>query len=108
VIFYLSSLSGESLPSVRISDKVIHAIEFGGLAVLLCRALRAQAPSCSLRLVALVSILATIGYGLTDEFHQLFVPARTADLADAAADSLGALLAAWSWVTVSTHWQWLQ
>ena len=32
-------------------------------------------------------------YGVTDEVHQMFVPLRTADLADLAADALGAAAA---------------
>jgi hypothetical protein len=37
-------------------------------------------------------ILAT-GWGVIDEIHQAFVPLRTPELADLAADSVGALLA---------------
>jgi VanZ family protein len=107
-IFCLSSLPGKSIPSVRVSDKLLHAVEFGGLALLLCRALRAQAPSRSLRLVALVSVLLVVGYGVTDEVHQLFVPERASDLADVAADGLGALLVAWGWVKGCARWPWLQ
>jgi VanZ family protein len=33
-------------------------------------------------------------YGLTDEFHQRFVPHRSAELGDWAADTLGAALGA--------------
>jgi VanZ family protein len=35
------------------------------------------------------SILLTILYGISDEFHQHFVLARTADVKDALADALG-------------------
>ena len=107
-IFFLSSLSGSSVPVLKISDKVLHAVEFGGLALLVCRAVRAQAPAFSSRLVAMVSILSAIGYGITDELHQLFVPNRMMDFTDVAADSLGALLAAWVWMKVGRHWPWLQ
>ena len=74
------------------------------LTVLTCRALRVQAPSWPLPRVASLSILIAICYGATDEAHQLFVPQRTAELADVAADSLGATLAAWGWLKVGTRW----
>ena len=36
-------------------------------------------------------LMITTAYGLTDEFHQRFVPGRTADVRDLAADTIGAL-----------------
>jgi len=42
----------------------------------------------------------TVLYGVSDEFHQSFVPGRTPDVADVAADAAGAALAltaAWAW-----------
>jgi len=36
--------------------------------------------------------LATIAYGLTDEFHQLFVPGREMHLGDWLLDAIGALI----------------
>jgi VanZ family protein len=47
----------------------------------------------------LSSFLLTILYGVTDEFHQSFVPGRHASLLDLVADSFGALLFA-PWVFV--------
>jgi VanZ family protein len=108
MIFVLSSLPGKSLPSLAISDKLLHALEFGGLTVLLCRALRAQMITRSSLHVAMVSALAAICYGLIDEAHQLWVPQRLADVADLAADSCGALLAAWGWLKVGERWPRLQ
>jgi VanZ family protein len=92
---------------VAISDKVVHAVEFGGLALCLCRALRAQLPTCSSPVVALISVLLTLGYGGVDELHQLFVPGRSTDFADILADGLGAILAAWGWIKGSHYWPWL-
>ena len=82
--------------------------EFGGLAFLLCRAFRAQLPTRSRYFIMVISIVATIGYGLLDETHQWFVAGRTPDLADLVADSLGACLVAWGWMKAGTHWTWLQ
>jgi VanZ family protein len=90
-----------------VSDKLLHAVEFGGLALLLYRALRVLAPQ-SRRYMALISVVITVCYGAVDEAHQLLVAQRMADLADLAADGLGAGLAVWGWSTVEHHWPWLQ
>jgi VanZ family protein len=39
-------------------------------------------------------------YALSDEFHQLYVPGRTADWTDILFDWLGAAVGAWLW------WRW--
>jgi VanZ family protein len=108
MIFILSALPGELLPSVAISDKLLHALEFGGLTVLLCRALWVQMVTRSARHVAIMSVLTAVCYGLVDEAHQLLVPQRLADFADLVADGCGALLAAWAWLKVGERWPRLQ
>jgi VanZ family protein len=107
-IFALSSVPGARLPSIGVSDKLLHAMEFGGLTLLLCRALRAYAPTRSQRFIALVSVVAAVGYGTIDEGHQLLVQQRIADMADLAADSVGALLVAWAWAQAERRWPWLR
>jgi VanZ family protein len=37
----------------------------------------------------------TLGYGITDEIHQMFVPGRIASVADILADITGGMLGAW-------------
>jgi len=108
VIFAVSALPGDNLPSISVSDKLVHAAEFGILAFLLCRALRAHLPSHSRYFIMVVSVLASIAYGASDEAHQWLVAGRTTELGDLVADSLGACLAAWGWVKAGTHWPWLQ
>jgi VanZ like family len=107
-IFALSSVPGARLLSIGVSDKLLHAIEFGGLTLLLCRALRAYTPARSQRFIALISVVAAIGYGAIDEGHQLFVTQRLAEMADLAADGGGALLAAWGWAQAERRWPWLR
>ena len=53
----------------------------------------------------LLTMLAIIVYGASYEFHQRFVPGRTADVLDWLADSLGAcafVIVPW-WKTRATH-----
>jgi len=101
-------MPGQALPSVRVSDKLIHIGEFGLLGLLMCRALTAHLPTWPRSRIALLSFLAALFYGASDELHQLFVPARSAELADLAADSLGVTLAVWGWFKLTAHWTWLR
>jgi VanZ family protein len=89
-------------------DKVFHAFVFGLGAVLLCRALQDQTPTRTSRQIVLYSVLAALGYGITDELHQARVPQRTAEVADVVADGLGAAVAAWGWLYGVSRWPWLR
>jgi hypothetical protein len=107
-IFVVSAIPGHALPGFKISDKMLHAIEFGVLAVLLCRVLGMHMPTRSRRFVLAVSCLTAMGYGAVDEVHQLLVPQRMADFGDFVADSLGAMLGGWCWLWLGVRWPWLQ
>ena len=107
-IFILSALPGDRFPAFHVSDKFLHAAEFGVLSFLLCRALHAQKPTRAKWMTMGLSILVAIGYGVTDEAHQLLVSKRVGDLADLLADSLGAVGAAWVWNKAGTRWPWIQ
>jgi VanZ family protein len=69
-----------------------HAVFYGVLCVLLARSL-APPQVTTWKRVLLLTILVTF-YGVTDEYHQLFVPGRHASLWDILADGLGGFLAA--------------
>jgi VanZ family protein len=102
MIFYMSSQSHpeEQLPSFLlkdVSDKVLHAVEYAGLAVLCYRAFRwAAAPSVGQQALVLAIVTASI-YGITDEVHQFFVPFRESSALDWLADTAGATVGALSW-----------
>jgi VanZ family protein len=99
VIFYLSSLTEPPLPP-SISDKQGHSFGYTGLGVAVLRAVAGGLPARVRWRTALVAIAITVAYGASDEFHQLFVSGRSADLHDLAADASGAVLAAvlcWAW-----------
>jgi len=97
IIFFGSSIPGTRLPSFAhlINDKVIHASIFFLLGLLVYRALepKVKAPAFDWRRL-IIAISAVILYGISDEFHQGFVPGRTVDYSDALADSLGGVFSA--------------
>jgi VanZ family protein len=97
VIFGLSSLPGSRIPAVKLAhfDKVVHFALYATLGVLLARALGWRWPGTFWRVLVVAWILA-VAYGASDETHQLFVTGRSADLADLAADAVGALVGATS------------
>ena len=96
-IFANSSIPGDDLPRIGIDDKLVHALVFGGLAVLTCRALTLQYPTCSGRAVGGLAVVATFAFGCLDEGHQVFVSGRHAELADALANGFGAAAGSWGW-----------
>lgn len=99
VIFFLSAQSHpeDQLPSFlfkEVSDKVLHAVEYGILSFLCYRAFRWAAGPAVARQAVVLAILTASVYGLTDEVHQAFVPLREASWQDWLADTIGATLAA--------------
>ena len=97
VIFGLSSIPGHQLTLhiFRFQDLVAHALVFGALGWLLCRALERET-SWSAPVTVGVTVLLVGLYGVSDEVHQAFVPLRHPDVRDVAADFLGALIGAGS------------
>ena len=91
VIFGLSATPGSRLPS-HFPSALGHFVAYAVLGGLLVLALGKRAPYG--RSVAIAVILASL-YGVTDEFHQAFVPLRTPDVADWGMDTLGAFVGAW-------------
>ncbi len=75
------------------TDKQVHGAVYGVLAILLVRArTRGDVSAITVRDAAVAWAIATV-YGATDEFHQSFVPGRSADGLDLAADAAGAFAA---------------
>jgi VanZ family protein len=89
IIFHLSSDSNP-LPALTatFNDKALHAIEYAGLAFLLCRALRGE--GLGWRAALVIAILVASAYGATDEWHQSHVFGRQADIRDWLTDTSGA------------------
>jgi len=90
IIFFLSSwqnLHIHGLPEN--TDKVVHILIYIPLAFMLYISLNKS--GCEKSLFVVAFIFAGI-YGITDEFHQYFVPGRDASTGDVAADFFGAFL----------------
>lgn len=103
VIFFVSSLSDPPLPE-GLSDKGAHWLGYVGLAGTIVRALAGGWPRRITARVAAVAALIATAYGITDEFHQMFVPGRFADINDLGADAIGAVAGAsacWAWGIIS-------
>ncbi len=101
LIFYLSSLSQpeDYAPGILefFGDKVLHGIEYGVLGILFYRAFRHAAGLQGARHALVLAVIASVGYGVTDEVHQAFVPLRETEAGDLLADGLGAFIAACGW-----------
>jgi VanZ family protein len=94
IIYGASSMSDPGPLPDGISDKGGHFIGYVILSVLLLRALAGGRISGITWRTALLAILGSTLYGLSDEFHQRFVPGRTPDLLDATADAMGGCVGA--------------
>ena len=84
-----TSWPGQRLPQVGEGDKVVHALMYGGLAWLVARA----EPLVVRRALPFVLVLAApSAFGAVEEWHQQFVPMRSASVGDWLADTTGAAL----------------
>ena len=94
-IFWLSAQSYPPTPGPEFpfKDKVGHLGLYVILASLLLLPLRYRL-RLPLPKAAVLAILLTSAYGASDEFHQRFVPRRTCDVWDWAADTTGGIVAA--------------
>jgi VanZ family protein len=97
LIFTFSSFPGSAYPATDVpgADKLVHLALYATLGALCARALLLRAPDAEpprRRLLLLAAVAMATLYGVSDELHQLFVPARSADWHDAVADAAGAIL----------------
>lgn len=103
LIFLLSSMSADSFDEVPeifgipIPDFAAHVFLYFVLAALVHAALRIYLPKRK-NLLAVDTVIFCLLYGVSDEFHQAFVPGRTATAIDLLADVLGAVLAVTLWL----------
>jgi VanZ family protein len=94
-LFVLSSFS--ALPSVDTGfmsfDKLSHFIAYGALGFSMCFWVSPERWNRHPWLWGLLLVLICVGFGVTDEFHQTFVPHRSGmDGPDLLADAIGAVV----------------
>jgi VanZ family protein len=89
VVVVMTSWPNPGVPDVGDGDKVVHLLAYAVLAWLIGRALPplARAP----RRLAVV-LLGLLVFAALDEWHQSFIPGRTASVADWWADAAGVVL----------------
>lgn len=92
IIWTLSSMSQPWLPEAMRTwrDLWLHFFEYSALGMLLAQALASTWPGSSWRRQVIVALSLAVLWGAIDELHQSFVPGRTPDGRDLAADAVGA------------------
>ncbi|PUA35490.1 hypothetical protein C8Z91_30295 [Paenibacillus elgii] len=100
VIFYLSSRTGDDLggwlDEIRLIIPSMEGFDWGHFVsyfILAWTYLWALRPKRLTFLVKFTVVLLCVLYGVTDEYHQSFVPGRTPDVMDIRNDGIGAALA---------------
>ncbi len=98
-IFFLSNQPGDqlSLPPIPGIDKVAHMIAYGVLGGTVLLAHNEQQRNSKPRIVMLFTVVFCLLYGISDEFHQSFIPGRTASVYDLFADCAGAAVVCFCW-----------
>lgn len=90
IIFLISSIPGKDVPPLfKYQDVIFHFFEYAGLSLLLNRALKGIRVSRRFFMALILCLL----YASSDEWHQSFVPGRTASLYDVGVDGIGVLIA---------------
>ena len=83
-----------SIPDIDYIDKAFHFLTYSVLGALFFRAMGYIYSDNRISRRVLLAIIFSSLYGISDEIHQYFVPGRTADPFDAAADMLGSICGA--------------
>ena len=92
-IFFVSSIPGKNVPSLFLyQDIVFHFLEYAVFALLINRAIKGCCPQKNKMEHFLWVMALALAYALFDEFHQSFVPGRTASMFDITVDSIGSLI----------------
>ena len=99
-IFCLSHQPGDSLylPVLPGIDKLAHLLAYGALAAATLFAFSERWKVERAGLTVLFTIFFCLFYGITDEFHQSFIPGRAPSIVDIVADCGGAGLVGLFWL----------
>jgi len=96
IIFFLSSRQRIGISEIYIYNfvffKTLHMIEYAMLFFMLFRAIHKTFNKLSQTHALILAMILALLYGITDEFHQTFVPTREGSIRDVGIDSIGILL----------------
>ena len=79
-------------------DKLLHVIVYGSLAASLLYGLQPFINPTNMPVAGMIVVLFCLLYGLSDEFHQSFIPGRFVSGWDVLADTAGAVLVVLWWM----------
>lgn len=100
IIFFLSHLKGDEidLPAFAYSDLVAHMIVYAALGAAVLYAWSDKCKEQHYFKVVCYTVLFCLLYGISDEFHQSFVPGRYVSGMDVVADTVGAIVICTGWL----------
>jgi VanZ family protein len=102
ILWLFPNLSEERVAAIHfLTRKVAHFSEYAVLGILAARAFVSSTNDFIRRHSFQVSLMLIACYALLDEFHQSFLPSRTASIFDSAIDVAGGLTA----LLLFRHWQ---
>jgi VanZ family protein len=94
VLWLFPNTSPETLAVIHfVTRKVAHFTEYAILAYLAARAFRTSPRPALANRWFVASLALVVCYALLDEYHQSFVPSRTASIYDSFIDMMGGLVA---------------
>lgn len=98
-IFFLSHKTGDEiqLPAFAYSDLVAHMLIYALLAGAVLYTWKDKFRACQPIKVVCYTVVICLLYGISDEFHQSFVPGRYMSAMDVVADTVGAIIICTGW-----------
>jgi VanZ family protein len=101
MIFFLSHQPDDfsQLPQFAGSDKILHVIAYGLLAGTFLYGLHPFVDDSSRAVTAIIVVMFCLLFGISDEYHQSFIPGRQVSVWDVIADGVGATLVVAWWLT---------
>lgn len=93
MLFGFSSLSTLPSPPADFSFYDVHIAAYAGLGAVTARATGKGLRDVTWRAVLAAVVISSL-YGVSDEYHQLFVPRRSFEVLDMIADTIGSVVGA--------------
>lgn len=79
------------------ADKIAHLVVYAVLSGTVIYAFSAETRRRNRGVVLVTALLVPILFGLSDEYHQSWIPGRTSEFLDLVADAVGGLITALIW-----------